>query len=284
MNYSKKKHVLVIDDDADFTVLFSRLLQKLVQYNIVKAKDGMEGILKSRNQKFDYIFTDFHMPKVTGDDFINTVRRSNYNQDTPIILMSSSNIKLDEKEYSNIFFLQKPIQLTKLKLALSTSDKVKLTPRESIDIDFINSVVGHFKEILINVGNFKDITKTTTQKLECETSQHYDYYGCIIIHSEKFNGIITIAFPAETFEEYIIEYLDNTTIQSVEEIFEAFIQTLVTKTKKMLIDVGDPVQEINSVFGVGHTELLSSRESILEFYSTFESNKGQFYVQVSVWN
>jgi hypothetical protein len=51
----------------------------------------------------------------------------------------------------------------------------------------------------------------------------------------------------------------------------------------MLKNSGDKVHEINSFFGVGHTELLSSRESILEFCTTFDSNKGKFYVQVSIW-
>jgi CheY-like chemotaxis protein len=285
MRKVKKGSILVVDDDPDFIYLFEKLISKVDPYTIVKAKDGMEGILKCRNQNFSYIFTDYNMPKVSGDEFINTVRRGHYNYNTPIVLVSSSKEKKipHDDNGENIYFLEKPLHLKDLKEALRNSPERILKNKKNIDLEFINEAVSGFKDILTTLGNFEDISKETTQKLNPDNNQQYDYYGCIIIHSEKFNGIITVAFPQDTFEEYIIENIDNTIIQSSDQIFETFIQTLVTKTKKMLKDTGDPVYEINSVFGVGHTELLSSRESIIEFYTTFNSSKGQFFVQVSAW-
>ncbi|OUR97040.1 hypothetical protein A9Q84_11960 [Halobacteriovorax marinus] len=277
--------ILVVDDDPDFLVLFAKLISKIREVNVVVAKDGMEGILKSRNQKFEYIFTDYNMPKVNGDEFISTIRRSHYNQETPIIIVSSSTNLLEKtkQHFDHIYSLEKPVTVSSLRLALNKSPLVCLKTKKMIDTTFVNKVIMNFKDILQTIGNFKDIKKETTQKLNPEVHQEYDYYGCIIIHSELFNGIITVAFPSSTFEEYILENIDNTSIQSTDEIFETFIQTLVTKTKKMLNSSGDKVHEINSIFGVGHTELLSSRESILEFYTTFDSNKGKFFVQVSIW-
>lgn len=285
MNIKRKQSVLIIDDDPDFITIFKKQLLKTDDYNIVLAKDGMEGILKTKNQKFKYIFTDFNMPKVSGDEFIYTVRRGHYNQDTPIILISSSIDKIKDSlsSFENTLFLAKPVVLNQLKSVISNSTNKNKIEKKSVDLEFINDSISHFKDILTSIGNFKDIAKQTTQKLDPTIHQNYDYYGCIIIHSEKFNGIITVAFPDTTFEEYILECIDNSVIQSTDEIFEAFIQTLVTKTKKMLIESGDPVNQINSVFGVGHTELLSSRESIIEFYTRFTSNKGDFFVQVSIW-
>jgi CheY-like chemotaxis protein len=285
MKLLTKKSVLIIDDDPDFTSLFKKQLLKTGEYNIVLAKDGMEGILKSKNQRFKYIFTDLDMPKVSGDEFIYTIRRGQYNHETPIILISSSKKEALKsfQTFENTLFLSKPVDFNDLKSVLKKSKFSKTKDRSQIDLEFINESVMNFKDILTKIGNFKDIKKETTQRLDPTIHQNYDYYGCIIIHSEKFNGIFTVAFPESTFEEYIIECIDNTIIQSSDEIFEAFIQTLVTKTKKMLNKSGDFVNQINSVFGVGHTELLSSRESIIEFYTTFASNKGNFFVQVSIW-
>lgn len=285
MKAIKKKSILLVDDDPDFLKLFKKKILKVDDFSVVEAKDGMEAILKLRNQVFEYIITDYNMPRVSGGEFITTIRRSHYNQDTPIILVSASpeKIKSAECDFENIYTLKKPIEMPELKTALSTSRDNKKQVSKKIDLDFINEIILEFKQILTDLGNFKEISKKTTQKLDHSTHQNYNFYGCIIIHSEKFNGIITVAFPEDTFEEYIVENIDNTIIQSHDEIFEAFIQTLVTKTRAMLKENDDPVYEINSVFGVGHTELLSSRESLLEFFTTFTSNKGEFFVQVSIW-
>lgn len=285
MNKKLSKSILLVDDDPDFVILFSKMVEKIKEVNIVVAKDGLEGILKARNQKFEYIFTDYKMPKVNGDEFISTIRRSHYNQDTPIIIVSSSSdlLKQSKKHFDHLYSLTKPISIPSLRKAFNKSPMVCYKTRKVIDTTFVKNFISDFKDILTTIGNFENIKKLTTQKLSTEVHQEYDYYGCIIIHSQNFNGIITVAFPTSTFEEYILENIDNTIIQSIDEIFEIFIQTLVTKTKRMLNKSGDNVHEINSVFGVGHTELLSSRESVLEFYTTFESNKGEFFVQVSIW-
>ena len=62
---SDKKKIIVIDDDPDIVTFLTTLLQDN-GYGVVSAKDGQEGMDKTRAERPDLILLDITMPEKSG--------------------------------------------------------------------------------------------------------------------------------------------------------------------------------------------------------------------------
>ena len=64
---AKKKIVIIEDEDS-----VRRDLGEMFQddYEVDYAKDGLEGLYKMTNQKYDLVITDNHMPNLNGVDML----------------------------------------------------------------------------------------------------------------------------------------------------------------------------------------------------------------------
>lgn len=91
INPGCKIHALIIDDDEDIRDSLAEILNELEIFtSIVQAKNGIDGLQKMLNQKFDVIVTDLAMPKMTGLEFIKKINKDNFNFIQSIILLSGS--------------------------------------------------------------------------------------------------------------------------------------------------------------------------------------------------
>jgi CheY-like chemotaxis protein len=59
------KKVLIVDDQADIRALIKAIL-KDQGYEVSAAKDGIEGLKKLKESKFDLVLVDMFMPKMSG--------------------------------------------------------------------------------------------------------------------------------------------------------------------------------------------------------------------------
>ena len=79
--------ILVCDDDM---VLLRMLELRLKDENwgeVVVARNGREALDLLRDQHFDLVITDIHMPYFKGEDILNLIRKEQ-RKNTPIIMMS----------------------------------------------------------------------------------------------------------------------------------------------------------------------------------------------------
>lgn len=106
--------VLVIDDDPVVSTLFKGILDSSqVNFQLVTAKDGFDGLVKAGKQEYDIIFVDLSMPKLDGYEVVNTIRNSVQNQDVTIIVITAyddSEIQL-EKLPVDIVIMNKPLNI-----------------------------------------------------------------------------------------------------------------------------------------------------------------------------
>ncbi len=136
---------LVVDDEWEIievlesyiTTLFNSAWQK-------SALNGQEGLEMALNEDFDFIVTDFKMPKKNGADLIRAIRETGGpNQRTPIIMLSGYRpiLEADQKLWENVFFLDKPMSIEQLEHILSCCYllKEKERMRESIDDEVLSS-------------------------------------------------------------------------------------------------------------------------------------------------
>lgn len=114
--------VLLVEDNAINAMIALKLLSK---WNIVTehAKNGLEATEKSQVTKYDYILMDIHMPILDGYQAAKNIRTlENLNRETPIFGLTADIAAKDNTEYNFYFndFLLKPLEIAKLKAALST--------------------------------------------------------------------------------------------------------------------------------------------------------------------
>ncbi|MEZ4829314.1 MAG: response regulator [Bacteroidia bacterium] len=107
---NKKKHILVVDDDANIRMLLEFLLHKY--YRVVTREDGLSGMswLASGNLP-DLIIADIDMPRLNGYHFLKNIRESGLFQEIPVIMLSgfeSTEIREKCLEQGAIEYLVKP--------------------------------------------------------------------------------------------------------------------------------------------------------------------------------
>jgi CheY-like chemotaxis protein len=84
---SKKKSILVVDDESDILKSTSFVLKK-EGYDVATAGDGSEAMEIVRQKKFDLVFLDVVMPDVDGFEFFKKIRLEPGMGNIPIIVVS----------------------------------------------------------------------------------------------------------------------------------------------------------------------------------------------------
>lgn len=117
-----KKTVLIIDDEDYILDFLEQFLTKKLECNIIKAKNGKEGLEKfyENIDKIDLIITDFMMPQIDGLELIKAVKKEKEN--LPIILTTGyGNIPTNKEilQLNNVFQIIKPFSIYKIQECLN---------------------------------------------------------------------------------------------------------------------------------------------------------------------
>lgn len=110
--------IMVIDDsEADQFYVKTILNNKYPNANVVQAYDGQEALdlLEKNDVKYDIIFLDINMPRMTGHEFLEKYGNV-VNDPTDVIIMLTSSSQKEDKEkalsYSYVKkYWNKPITL-----------------------------------------------------------------------------------------------------------------------------------------------------------------------------
>lgn len=115
------KAVLIAEDNM-INAMVSMKLMKNWGLQATHAQNGLEAVEYSKNQIFDYILMDIHMPELDGFDAAKTIRTTiNPNISTPIFALTAD-ITAHQRELFEPYFdgyLLKPIDKEKLFTALN---------------------------------------------------------------------------------------------------------------------------------------------------------------------
>lgn len=110
----KDYKILYCEDDETVATIFTSLLHKFTN-NFFYAKNGEEGLELYYKEKPDIVITDIEMPKKTGIELIEDIRKEN--EDIPIVITTA---------YGDGDFLFKAIDLNVNKFLIKPIDKDKL--------------------------------------------------------------------------------------------------------------------------------------------------------------
>jgi CheY-like chemotaxis protein len=110
----KQHRILVIDDSTTNIVLLEAILAEK-GYQIETALNAKEAFMRIEKQIPDLILLDLLMPKVSGFDFLEQLRKDERTKKTPVILISA--ITTDDENtrkinnLETVDFLRKPIDI-----------------------------------------------------------------------------------------------------------------------------------------------------------------------------
>ncbi len=92
INENTALSVLVVDDD-EFNVLLASSFLKKKQCRVTTALDGQKALEYLEYCSFDIILLDIHMPRMSGLEVAETLRKSNgINQNTPILAVTATSL------------------------------------------------------------------------------------------------------------------------------------------------------------------------------------------------
>jgi two-component system OmpR family response regulator len=86
------KKILLVEDDPNFGIVLKDYLT-LSNFDVVHAKDGIEGLIMFKNQDYDLCILDVMMPRKDGFSLAEDIRKSN--KEIPIIFLTAKTMKED---------------------------------------------------------------------------------------------------------------------------------------------------------------------------------------------
>ena len=127
--------ILVVDDEEGPRALLYDIL-KLLHYNVVTAKDGTEALeVFRKNPDIDVVFTDLGMPRISGWELSNELRK--LKNELVIVLITGWGSQMDEKkikEHGIDKVISKPFEFKEIQqiaLECSLIKKERLTRNEN---------------------------------------------------------------------------------------------------------------------------------------------------------
>ena len=80
---------ILLVDDSETVLLMEQMILKNQPYQLITAKNGMEGVKKAVEFIPDLILMDVVMPKMNGFEAVNGLRRRDATSSVPIIMVTT---------------------------------------------------------------------------------------------------------------------------------------------------------------------------------------------------
>jgi len=123
---------LVIEDDPDGREVLVDVLRQ-AGCTVVEAVDGQDGLERARTGRFDIVFSDIRMPRLTGVELIERLRADPATRALPVVAVSASSLEHERRFYIGHGFqdfIGKPYPFQDVYRALVEHAGVRLHPVE----------------------------------------------------------------------------------------------------------------------------------------------------------
>ena len=111
---TKKLHLLYVEDNDDARKFTLEMLRRFFD-KVTVAENGMDGFKSFQEEKFDLVFTDINMPKMSGIEMISKMREVDNNITVVVLSAHNEPNYYDEASQLNVkHYLAKPLSLPQL--------------------------------------------------------------------------------------------------------------------------------------------------------------------------
>ena len=110
---SDSLHALVVEDSPTMRQLICFALRRIKGLDVVEADDGVDGLKKLSDSRFDILITDINMPVMDGLKLVSLVRKDEIHKDIPIVVITTEGAAEDRQRAMALganAYITKPIQ------------------------------------------------------------------------------------------------------------------------------------------------------------------------------
>ncbi|MBF2067490.1 MAG: response regulator [Calothrix sp. C42_A2020_038] len=125
--------ILVIDDTTVVRVKVREMLPPSGNFQVIEAKDGIEGLKLIQQEKFNLIMLDFLLPKMSGWEVFQQIQAQPDLRKIPLVIMSGRKEEVTEKisePFEYFEFLGKPFDQKQLINAIKAAMAKAKQPRQ----------------------------------------------------------------------------------------------------------------------------------------------------------
>ncbi len=120
----RKKTVLIIDDEEDYSYFLKINLEKSGRYKVFTANNGEKGLQTIFKKKPDVVLLDIRMPGMDGFEVLEKIKENVKTFKTPVIMLTGVDNEASRSKASGHFageYLVKPVAFNML---ISTIERV----------------------------------------------------------------------------------------------------------------------------------------------------------------
>ncbi len=123
-------HKILVIDDSRVIRMRVREMLPVGNFEVIEAKDGLEGLNFIQQENPNLIMLDFLLPKMSGWEVFQQIQASPHLQTIPLLLMSGRKEEVTEKipePFEHFAFIEKPFE--KKELVESIKEAMRKAPR-----------------------------------------------------------------------------------------------------------------------------------------------------------
>jgi len=215
------KKILLVDDEPEILEICRDYL-KASGYDVVTAKDGLQGLASTRREKPDLVVLDLMLPEMDGLDVCRAIRRES---DVPIIMLTARVEELDK--------------IIGLELGADDYMTKPFSPRE---------LVARVRVVLKRVGNPVDNEVIRVGEVELDRG-HYEVHlaeRTITLTSTEFEILaLLMSQPGRIFSRaQLLTAVHGVSFESLERAIDSHIRNLRRKL--------EPQDYIVTIHGIGY--------------------------------
>ncbi|MFN3405381.1 MAG: ATP-binding protein [Cytophagaceae bacterium] len=149
--------VVVVEDNPDLNMFISKTLSEY--YRVASALDGEEGLEKVRSLKPDLVISDVMMPRMSGDQMVEEIRKNTELDHIPILMLTAKaddNLRIKMLSGGVQDYLIKPFSADEVKARVKNLISMKKakealqgelnSKNENIE-ELVQQTIGHKKEV-----------------------------------------------------------------------------------------------------------------------------------------
>lgn len=258
-----EKNILVIDDSKFVLDTITNILQ-VKNYNISAALNPIKALnLLKNGLKIDLIFLDLEMPKMTGIEFLEKIKKEVQYKNIPVIILSSSE---DRQKYARVLkhgaidFIRKPFLteeiLLKAELHISQAAYLKQIATQAKELEEYKRVLN--ESDMVSKTNSHGIIKEANNKF-CEISG----YSQEFLVGKSHKVIRHPDMPKKIFKELWSKIKDHKTFKGIiKNKRRDGSSYYVDATISPIIDLDGNIQE---VIGIRHdiTDVMNPKKQLI---------------------
>ena len=177
-----RPRILIADDEKGYVEVLATALE-LNGYQVVKAFDGEECLMKAHLESFNLILLDVHMPKLDGYEVIKNLTQIPHLKHTPVVFLTGYNTTPDNIAagylYGGTEYWKKPLSPEELEVRVSAILKIATAEKKMREMEegFTSMIVHDLRSPLSGIAGFAEMLSEDRANIKEEHGEMIDEIG-----------------------------------------------------------------------------------------------------------